>query len=69
MLILSPVQGAKSSAPAVIIQETYETTGWCFGACAQSRKSVWRERFRVSQSCGCVVYACALLFSKNGETI
>jgi len=34
MLGLTPVQGAESSAPTTDIQETFETTGECFEACA-----------------------------------
>lgn len=40
MLIPAPVQGAESSAPAVIIQEIYETTRLVF----RSLRSVSEER-------------------------
>jgi hypothetical protein len=68
MLVVTPVQGAISSAHTTSIQETLETTGDVLGL-ALSLGRAFGARFRVSQSRGCVIYACALLISKNGETL
>lgn len=69
MLGFTPVQGANRVRLRRTFKKHSRPRGDVSELAQESRKSVRRERFLVSQSCGCVVYACALLISKNGETL